>query len=161
VKILVLGIGNILLRDEGVGVRAIEALKERYIFPENVELMDGGTAGFELFGPILDHDYLLLLDAIACEQPPGTVMRIEGDSVRARFISRISPHQLGISDVLAAASLACRLPTRLVLFGIEPKDLGTGLDLSREVAAGLDKLVNGVVRELTVLGCAVQFRPSA
>jgi len=154
VNALVLGIGNILLSDEGVGVRAVEALNENYVFPEGVDLIDGGTAGFELLSMISNREHLIIIDAIACGQEPGTVVRIEGDDVRATFSERISPHQLGISDVLAACSLTGEMPGNLVLFGVEPKDMQTSLNLSDEVAASLPKLIDSVARELVAIGCA-------
>ena len=156
--VLVLGIGNILLKDEGVGVRAVEALEGRYHLPDGVEIVDGGTAGFELLGYIRDREHLIVVDAIAHDQKPGTVMRVEGEDVRATFSQRISPHQLGISDVLAASLVTGEPPRNLVLFGIEPKDLDTGLELSEEVSANFDKLIHCIVEELTSLGCKLSLR---
>ena len=98
-------------------------------------------------------EHLIIIDAIACGQEPGTVVRIEGDDVRATFSERISPHQLGISDVLAACSLTGEMPGNLVLFGVEPKDMQTSLHLSDEVAASLPKLIDAVARELVAIGC--------
>ncbi len=157
-EILVLGIGNLLLQDEAVGVRAIEALNQRFAFGPEVELVDGGTAGFELLNLIGHRRRLILIDAMASRQPPGTVMRVEGEDVPALFSRRITPHQLGISDVLAAAGLSGQLPEHMLLFGIEPKLLGTGLELSPEVGAGLEKLLRAVVEELNALGCQVTPR---
>jgi hydrogenase maturation protease len=152
--ILILGIGNILLSDEGIGVRAVEALAAGYRFPKGVELLDGGTAGFELMAKITRREQLIVIDAIACDHPPGTVLRVEGEDVRQVFSSRISPHQLGISDVLAASALIGELPDRLVLFGIEPAEIGTSLELSAPVAAALPKLMTAVLEELAALGHA-------
>lgn len=160
VDVLILGIGNILLKDEGVGVRAVEALEKRYLMPESVEIVDGGTAGFELLSYIRNREYLIVIDAIAHGQAPGTVMRVEGEDVRATFSHRISPHQLGISDVLAASLVAGEPPRNLVLFGIEPKDIATGLDLSDEVSESLDKLISCVVDELVSIGCELTARPN-
>jgi len=156
--VLVLGIGNILLKDEGVGVRAVEALEGRYHLPDGVEIVDGGTAGFELLGYIRDREHLIVVDAIAHDQKPGTVIRVEGEDVRTTFSQRISPHQLGISDVLAASLVTGEPPRNLVLFGIEPKDLDTGLELSEEVSANFDKLIHCIVEELTSLGCKLSLR---
>jgi len=152
VAVLILGVGNILLSDEGVGCRTVEELEQRYQFPEAVRLLDGGTAGMELIGAISEADHLILIDALAAGRPPGTVVRVEGEDVPATFQTRISPHQLGISDVLAAATITGDLPASMVLFGIEPESMATGLALSAVVRAGLEKIIKAVVEELTGLG---------
>lgn len=150
-EILVLGIGNLLLRDESVGIQAITALERDYQFPDTVELVDGGTAGFELLGQISRRKHLILIDAIACGQKPGTVVRVEGEDVPATFMHRISPHQLGISDVLAAARLTDELPAGMVLFGVEPSEISTGLELSDTVQASFPKLVSAIADEINRL----------
>jgi len=153
--ILVLGIGNVLLTDEGVGVRALKELERRYIYPENVELLDGGTAGIELLRHIRNRDYLIIIDAMKWNQKPGTVGRVEGDDVPAAFRTRISPHQLGLSDLLAAAMLTDELPKNLVLFGVEPESLDIGLDLTDTVEASLEKLTGAIIDELRSIDCTV------
>lgn len=153
--ILVLGIGNVLLTDEGIGVRALKELERRYTYPTNVELLDGGTAGIELLRHIRNRDYLIIIDAMKCGQEPGTVFRVEGDEVPAAFRTRISPHQLGLSDLLAAAMLTDELPANLVLYGVEPESIDIGLDLTETVEANVDKLVGAVADELRSLGCSL------
>jgi hydrogenase maturation protease len=153
--ILVLGIGNVLLTDEGIGVRALKELERRYTFPANVELLDGGTAGIELLRHIRKRDYLIIIDAMTWDQKPGTVGRVEGEDVPAAFRTRISPHQLGLSDLLAAAMLTDELPKNLVLFGVEPESIDIGLDLTETVEASLDKLVGAVADEIRSTGCTV------
>jgi hydrogenase maturation protease len=155
-SVLVLGIGNVLLTDEGVGVRTINELARRYTFSDEVELLDGGTAGMELLNHIAGRDYLLIVDAMKCGRPPGTVVRLEGGEVPAAFRTRISPHQLGLSDLLAAAILTGDLPPNLVLFGVEPANLDQGLDLSDVVESSLDKLQHAVCDELRAIGCTVE-----
>jgi hydrogenase maturation protease len=142
--ILILGIGNVLLTDEGIGVRALKELERKFTFPANVELLDGGTAGIELLRHIRNRDYLIIIDAMKCDQEPGTVVRVEGDDVPAAFRTRISPHQLGLSDLLAAAMLTDELPKNLVLF-----------DLTETVEANVDTLVGAVADELRSIGCTL------
>ena len=153
--ILVLGIGNVLLTDEGIGVRALNELERRYTFPENVELLDGGTAGIELLRHIRNRDYLIIIDAMKFNQEPGTVTRVEGNDVPAAFRTRISPHQLGLSDLLAAAMLTDELPPNLVLFGVEPENLDIGLDLTDTVEASVEKLTGAIIDELRTIGCSI------
>jgi hydrogenase maturation protease len=155
---LVLGVGNVLLKDEGVGIHALEELRRRFVFGADVELLDGGTAGVELLRYLDGKDHVVVMDAIAGGQPPGTVVRVEGEDVPRRFHIRISPHQIGLSDVLATALITDSMPGEMVLFGIEPKDMTTGLELTPEIEAGLDKLVGVVVDELRRLGYRVEER---
>ncbi len=157
-NIMVLGVGSILMMDEGIGIRAIEELQARYLFPENVELLDGGTSGIELLSYISGKDYLIIIDAIKGGMIPGTVLKVEGADVHAKFRTRISPHQIGISDLLASACLTGELPKQLVLFGIEPKTIQMGIGFSNEVRARFDHLLEVVVGELERLGVMVQPR---
>lgn len=154
-NILVLGIGNVLLTDEGIGVRILKELERKFTFSANVELLDGGTAGIELLRHIRTRDYLIIIDAMKCDQVPGTVVRVEGADVPAAFRTRISPHQLGLSDLLAAAMLTDELPKNLVLFGVEPESIDIGLDLTDAVEASVDKLIGAVADELRSIGCSV------
>lgn len=156
-RVLILGVGNVLLTDEGVGVRTLKELERRYAFSCDVELLDGGTAGIELLRHIQDRDHIFIIDAMKCGQPPGTVVRVEGNDVPTAFLTRISPHQLGLSDLLAAAMLTDDLPGNLVLFGVEPDNLDPGLDLSEPVEKCLGKLIEAVVGELRSIGCKVSL----
>ncbi len=153
---LVLGIGNILLQDEGIGVRAVQELERRYHTPDEVEFLDGGTSGIELLRHIRNKDLLIILDAVASSKEPGTVVRAEGDDVPATFRHRMTPHQLGLSDLLATAMLTGEMPGKLVLFGIEPGAMETGLDLTEEVAGSLDRLLDLIIEELEAHG----YRPA-
>lgn len=151
-NILVLGLGNMLLSDEGAGGRAAEELKRRYTFPQEVEIIDGGTMGFELLPYLEGRSHLLVVDAVRGGGEPGSTVRLELDDPPAYFRTRLSPHQIGLADILALASMEGALPAKTVLFGVEPKDLSTGLDISPEVEAAIDRLVKQVVIEITKLG---------
>ncbi len=152
-KALVLGVGNVLLGDEGVGVRVVEELDNRYQFPEEVSILDGGTAGIELLRYIEGRDLLIVIDAMRAGLSPGEVFRVEGEEVPQRFMTRISPHQIGLSDLLAAGILSECIPRRMVLFGVEPECLETGIRLSGPVNASLPKLIGAVLAELDQSGC--------
>ena len=160
-NVLVLGVGNVLLSDEGVGVRVVEALAERFHIPEGVDVLDGGTSGMDMLDMIGDRDHLILVDAVKSAGGPGSIVRLSGDEVPAFFRTKISPHQLGISDLLAALRLLERAPKGITLIGIEPQDLRTALDLSPAIAAKVDTMVNMVVAELSSLGFTVPPKPSA
>ncbi|MBP1765835.1 MAG: hydrogenase expression/formation protein [Firmicutes bacterium] len=98
-KITVLGVGNILLQDEGVGVRVVEEMTRRFAFPENVEVLDGGTLGMELMRFLLGTDKLIIIDAIDGSLPPGSIYEFEKENVKKYFREKVSVHDLGIQDV--------------------------------------------------------------
>ena len=147
-KTLVLGLGNILLSDEGVGVHVVRLLRERYQFPQEVEILDGGTLGLDLLPYVEDADRLLMVDAVQMDAPPGTVARLAGEEVPAVLNLKYSPHQMGVSDLLAAARLMGRYPAELILWGIQPASLEVGLELSPAVAAQVETVVQNVLAEL-------------
>lgn len=156
VRVVVLGIGNTILSDEGVGVRAAEALQERFELPEGVEVIDGGTAGMELLGPLSGTDVLLVLDAIKAGRPPGTVVKLAGDEVPVFFRSKLSPHQVSISDVLAGLEFSGDRPGDLVLIGVEPDNLELGLELTPAIAARVPEMVSLAAAELAARGVALR-----
>jgi hydrogenase maturation protease len=150
---LVLGLGNILLGDEGVGVRVIERLLERYDFPEGVRAMDGGTLGLDLLPYLEDASRLLVVDAVQARKPPGTLVRLEGEEVPVFLdVSKVSAHQEGLQDLLAVATLKGYLPEEVVFWGAQIEALGVGLELSPAVAAQVDALVEKVLAELARWG---------
>lgn len=154
-KVVVLGVGNTLLEDEAIGVRAVELLLQRYQLPPEVQVIDGGTAGMELLEPLEDCDKLIIIDCVRVGQPPATVIRRIDDEVPAFFRTKISPHQIGVSDVLAALTLRERFPKHLALIGIQPKSLECGIELTPEIAATLPEVLAMTVEELTNFGVAV------
>jgi len=123
-SILILGIGNILWADEGFGVRAVEALHRHYEFPDNVNLMDGGTQGTYLLQHVEVADILVIFDAIDYALPPGTLKLVEGDAV-PKFMGakKMSLHQTGFQEVLAMAEMLDRYPEHLLLVGVQPVQL--------------------------------------
>lgn len=157
-RVVMLGLGNILLRDEGVGVRVIEALAERYVLPPEVEAVDGGTAGMELLNLIAGCDHLIICDAVKEDSPPGTVMKLVDAEIPTFFQTRYSPHQLGLADVLATLALTDEAPRVVTLIGVVPFDLELGLELSPEVEAAVGKAVEEVVGVLRAVGCELVLR---
>lgn len=147
-NVLVLGVGNILLSDEGVGVRVVEALQERHSLPDGVEVLDGGTCGMDLLDVIAGRDHLILVDAVNTGSPPGTLVRYADRDIPAVFRTKMSPHQLGLVDVLALLKLLDSEPKRVTVIGVEPASLGLGLELTPVVAARLDEAVEMVWTEL-------------
>jgi hydrogenase maturation protease len=150
---LVLGLGNILLGDEGLGVRVVERLIEQYEFPEGVRVMDGGTLGLDLLPYVEGASRLLVIDAVQARKPPGTLVRMEGDEIPVFLdTSKVSPHQEGLQDLLAVAVLKGYLPEEVVFWGAQIEALGVGLELSEPVAAQVDALGEKVLGELARWG---------
>ncbi|MGE4278838.1 MAG: HyaD/HybD family hydrogenase maturation endopeptidase [Magnetospirillum sp.] len=152
-RVVVLGVGNILMSDEGVGVHAVTALAERYDFPESVEIIDGGTSGMDCLDRIADSDLLLIADCMRKSgKLPGDITRIADDEINAWFKTKISPHQVGLSDVLAACCFHGISPKKVVLVGVQPESFETSMELTPTVAAVLDQVVERLVAEIAAMG---------
>jgi hydrogenase maturation protease len=139
IPVLVLGLGNVVCTDDGAGIAAIHALIREYDLPDGVEALDRA-------------DQVILVDAIRADGPPGTQVRIDGDEVAPAVYERLSPHQIGVADLLAGASLIDRYPDRVVILGIVPESTDLGLGRTPAVERGIPTLVARVVEELTLLG---------
>ena len=150
--LLVLGLGNVLCGDDGLGIEAVARLAELYQLPEGVRVLDGGTLGLALLPHVLDAEGVILVDAIRGDGPPGAPVRIDGDAVAPAVAGRLSPHQVGVADLLDAARLLGRVPPRLVLLGLVPRSLDLGLGLSPAVAAALPDLLDRIAAEAQAWG---------
>lgn len=137
-------------------MRVIQHLLGSYSFPPEVELLDGGTLGLDLLPRLEGRKRLLLVDAIDMDKPPGTVMRIEGDEIPLVFSTRLSPHQMGLQDLLSVAELQGVVFESMVLWGIQPASIDLGTELSGLVAENFGELVQGVLRELAGWGVNVR-----
>lgn len=157
-RLLVLGLGNLLCSDDGVGVYAVRQLLARYRPGPRVEVLDGGTLGLALLGYLGEADDAVLVDAIAAEDPPGSLVRLSGEEVVPAVRDRLSVHQIGVFDLLLAARLIGAEPGRLRLVGLVPDSVELGCELSTAVAAGLDPLVEAVASEVRELGYGLTRR---
>jgi hydrogenase maturation protease len=145
--VLVLGIGNILLGDEGVGVRVVEAMREADL-PDGVELVDGGTCGADLIDLLADRRKVVVIDALEAGATAGSLFRLSAEDLLPEEGDSISLHQLGLVDSLAmVAQLGCA-PQEVVVFGIQPATLRPGLELSPDVAAAVPGVIEAVLAEL-------------
>jgi len=157
-KILVLGIGNLILQDEGVGIQAIQQLEAQFEIPPEIEVLDGGTSGMELLTPISDAEQIIILDAVKTGKPAGTIVRLDNEEIPTFFRMKVSPHQVGLADVLAAATLTDSMPRNLVLFGVEPLEIDLGMELSAPVAKQIPRLIQMIVNELKVMGVSLHAK---
>jgi hydrogenase maturation protease len=154
---LVMGLGNILLSDEGIGVRVIEHLLAQYDFPEGVLVMDGGTLGLDLLPYLEEASRLVVVDAVQARKPPGTLIRLTGTEIPIFLdASKVSPHQEGLQDLLAVAMLKGYLPGEVIFWGAQIESLGVGLELSPVVATQVDALAGNVLAELARWGIKPQ-----
>jgi hydrogenase maturation protease len=149
---LVLGIGNILLRDEGMGVRVVEAMQQQGL-PAEVEVFDGATFGLDLLDVVADRRTVIVIDVIDIDvidrdYPPGTVMRLDLIDLQGWRGPEISLHDVGLLDTLAVANLLECAPDNVVVFGVLPKIVEEGLELSEELAAVVPEVVRLVRTEL-------------
>lgn len=161
-RILVLGVGNILLSDEGIGVRVIEALEQRYVMPEGVEVLDGGTAGMELLEAMANRTHLIIVDAIVSRKSePGALLILRDEEVPVLFNNKISPHQLGLSDVLSALRFTGEFPDKITLVGGIPHSLEPKIGLTPTVEASLEPAVQAVLAALHESGVTPALRESA
>jgi len=154
-RAVVLGIGNTILSDEAAGVRAVEALERDYCLPPAVQLIDGGTSGMEMIEDLSDLDFLLVLDVVLTGAAPGTVVTIEGDAIPVFFRKKLSPHQIGLPDVLASLELLDAMPKEIVVIGVEPVSLELGLAMTPTVARVVPQVVQMAVAALKQRGYAV------
>jgi len=147
-RIRVIGVGNLLLGDEGVGVHAIRALEQAGV-PPRVELIDGGTAGLGLIEYLEDIDKVIFIDAADMGQSPGTFRRFQPDEVRALSAERgLSLHETGLFNVLGLARQTGAWPPELVIFGVQPATMGHTVELSAACSAVLPALVAAIRTEL-------------
>lgn len=151
-RILVLGVGNVLYTDEGIGVRAVEHLQQNYEFSENVELMDGGTLGMKLMGPMMDHDLVIILDAVLGGDQPGTIYRLTGDDLRGSLAFKNSLHDTDLVDTLISCGLCGHRPDAVII-GMEPADYNTmSPDLSATSDAAMPKFIEVALAEIRAAG---------
>ena len=141
-----------LLGDDGLGAAAVAALERDYRIPPGVRLEDGGTLGLALLALIGDAERVILVDAVSTDAAPGTLVRLEGADVMDAVRDRLSPHQVGVADLLDAARLIDCYPAAVTLIGLVPDALDLAVVRSRAVDAGLEQLVAAVAREVQDLG---------
>lgn len=137
---IILGIGNLLNRDEGVGIHAVRALAPAEPIGE-YEVLDGGTLGLNLLPVVEEASHLIVLDAIDARKEPGTLIELARNEVPLFANIKMSQHQLSFQEVMGLAQVRGKLPEHLTLLGVQPADLAVGVDLSPTVAGVLPRLV--------------------
>ncbi len=143
-----IGLGNILLRDEGVGVHVVTALREKYIFSPPAELIDGGTMGLNLLPFFENSTRVLIVDAVDFGREPGYIEEIEDDRIPAILHPKLSVHHIGLSDVLLAAALMGIKPEKICLIGVEPESIDVGMEMTDAIRSAMGKITDAVIDKL-------------
>ncbi len=157
-QVLVLGVGNILLSDEGFGVRVIERLAAEYDFPDNVSIVDGGVLGINLLGVLSLADEIIVVDVVKNGRDPGTMYRIEKEEIPFKIRKKDSMHQVDLPETLTLLR-AIDMDPNIVILGIEPLDMQTlCVELTETIATKVDKMIQFVLQELDTLGIAYHKR---
>lgn len=153
-NIVILGIGNILFCDEGFGVRVIERLMERYTFPDNVSVVDGGVLGMNLLGVMSEADHLIVVDAIKNKGEPGSLYRFERTHLPERIRVKSSLHEVDFLEALTMCQVLDAVP-ETVIVGVEPEDIDTlSIELTETTASKIDPVIEMVLAELDRLGAS-------
>jgi len=159
-ELLVLGLGNPLCGDDGAGVAAVERLRERWEVPNGARVLDGGTLGLSLLPYLQSARTVILVDAILADAPPGSLVRLSGEDVAPAAVHRLSPHQVGVADLLDGARWLDQYPRRLLLLGLVPASMELAVGLSPRVRPALAGLVARIVEEARAMGFAFREKAS-
>jgi hydrogenase maturation protease len=151
-RIVVLGLGNLLMADDGLGLAALAHLQDEWFVPPQVDLVDGGTWGMNLLPIIESTDRLLILDAIDAGQRPGAFIELRDAEVPRTLATKLSPHQIDLREVLALATLRGTIPADMVALGLQPARIEMSTELSPVVQVGLGELVEAAARTLAGWG---------
>jgi hydrogenase maturation protease len=157
-SVVVAGIGNTIMQDDGIGVWAVRALAEDYVLPPRVRLLEGGVIGLQLVHELCSAEQLLVIDAMRSEGPPGTIYRLDGDSLRKGRRTTMSLHEVSIVEVLSVGEFMGLRP-RVRILGVQPLEATAfGLELTPVLRATLPRVVAAAVEELEDMGVAVAER---
>ena len=147
-KVAVIGVGNPLLGDEGLGIAAVERLRVQEL-PENVELVDAGTGSLDALIDARNAEQVIVVDAIDAGAEPGTLLRLGGEELRAsQGVPLLSLHQLSLRESLCLAELSGFQPDRLVVMGMQPARVEPSTSLSRAVEKRMDDLLSQIRQEI-------------
>lgn len=150
--VLILDIGNLVMSDDGVGVVVVQRLQREYRLPPEVDVMDGGTLGLDILPRLEGIERLIVVDAVETGGKPGTCVRLAGDDIPLALETKISPHQMGLKDLLTVALLMGHVPREMVLVGVQPGSIEMGTDLTPDVAAQVDSMLAAIMHELRSWG---------
>ena len=155
-SIVVLGVGNILLTDEGLGVHVVEDLKANYAFTPQISLIDGGTMGMELLTYMRGMKKILLIDAVNGGEAPGTIYEFPHRELEQYFTDHISVHEVGMQDILRIRAIQENPLEDAIVIGVEPESLDVGFEPSAPVQKALPEVKERVLRVLREWGIQIE-----
>lgn len=160
-SVAVVGLGNLILSDEGVGVHVVRRFAEDYVVPADVAVIDGGTSAIDLLDQLVDAEHIVFVDAARIGGSPGRVAVFKGVDLPVWFRQRMSPHQIGLADLMATLSLMDHAPKSVTLIGIEPDSVELGTELTPAVLIGSAEALGRLVTTLAGLGVRIATRNAA
>ena len=146
--ITVLGIGNLLMGDEGVGIHLIQTLEKSYTFSPSVNLIDGGTTGLDLIPYFENCEKMIIVDAVDFQRKPGYIGSLYNEEIHYRFNTKLSLHQAGLADVLSVIKLTDIQSPDMMLIGVQPLQVKMGIELSDKIADKMEQILNIVTEKL-------------
>jgi hydrogenase maturation protease len=145
-RIVVIGVGNLLQKDEGIGIHAVKALQEMQL-PDNVTIIDGGTSP-DILACTRRGDKLIIIDAARAGGEPGAIYRFQPDDLVSENGAMLSVHELGVPQNLRLMLLSGSEPSDVVIIGIEPKEINWGIELSPELETKIPEIIAVVLKEI-------------
>jgi hydrogenase maturation protease len=158
-RVTILGLGNILFRDEGFGVHFIREFQENYSLPEGVLIVEGGTLGYLLMDIICETEYLIVVDTVKAEDKPGSVYRFHPDAIPSTIRYNVSVHEVEFLDILLKAEMMQESPCTTIIAVVPEDIIGTGMELTETVNAAFPKVEGLVKEEIKKLGIDIKEQP--
>lgn len=147
--VLILGIGNLLLSDEGIGVHTAWILQKQNL-PDFVEIIDGGTSGADLLDSLCGREKVIIIDAVDADVEPAAILKLTPEDLAAKELPSISLHEAGLVDTLTMAKLLGQSPKEVVIIGVKPKDISPKIGLTDELAAAMPEIMSAVLSEIHI-----------
>lgn len=148
IDITILGIGNLLMGDEGVGIHALNKLQESYTFSPDINFVDGGTIGIDLIPYFEDCKKMIIIDAVDFQEEPGYVGVLQNEEIKYRFNTKLSLHHAGLSDVLSIIELQEIEAPDMILIGVQPEKVEMGLNLTETISNKMDSVIQIILNKL-------------
>jgi len=150
--VVVLGIGNLLLGDEGVGIHVIESMDKSYTFSPSINFIDGGTSGIDLIPYFEECKKMIIIDAVDSHEEPGYITILKNEEIHYRFNTKLSLHYSGLSDVLSIMKLQEITAPDMILIGVQPKIVEIGIELSNTISEKMEHILKIITNKLEEWG---------
>ena len=148
IDVTILGIGNLLMGDEGVGIHALNKLQESYTFSPDINFVDGGTIGIDLIPYFEECKKMIIIDAVDFQEEPGYVGVLQNEEIKYRFNTKLSLHHAGLSDVLSIIELQEIEAPDMVLIGVQPEKVEMGIELTETISNKMESVIQIILNKL-------------